>query len=172
MTDLMQGEYEMVRYLLEHGKRNIYFVTCNQSLMLSGQRLEGFKKAHQEFGLIIRDEQIIETEPDYENGYKAGLQIAAKSPDAVVTINDFLAWGVTKALKDSGKIIPDDVWVAGYDDVLYSSLVEPELTTVKQPIREICIKTLQVLLENIEEENKQPETYYLPAKIVTRNSTP
>ena len=68
-----------------------------------------------------------------------------KKPDAVVTINDFLAWGVIRRLKTAARQIPEDVWIAGYDDMLYSSLVEPPLSTVKQPIREICSKTLQVL---------------------------
>ncbi len=171
MTDLKQGEYEMVKYLLQNGKRNICFITCDRSLMLSHERFEGFKKAHQEFGLTISSEHIIETEPDFEHGYNAGLRLVDKKPDAVVTINDFLAWGVIKAFKDSGKTIPEDVWIAGYDDMLYSSLVEPPLSTVKQPIREICSKTLQVLRQNIEEQPEQHSNYYLPAEVVIRDST-
>lgn len=171
MTDLMQGEYEMVSHLIKSGKRNIYFVTCNKSLMLSNQRLAGFMKAHLELGVSVRDEQVIETEPDFEHGYKVGLDLAKKSPDAVVTINDFLAWGVTKAFKDSGVAIPGEVSIAGYDDVLYSSLVEPSLTTVKQPIHDICKKTLDVLIDRIQNEEKEPETHYLPAKIIIRDST-
>ena len=171
MTDLMQGEYEMVKHLIERGKRNIYFITCDQSLMLSRERLAGFKKAHREFELSIRDEQIIETEPDFEHGYKAGLELLKKYPDAVVTVNDFLAWGVTKAFKDSGISIPSQISVAGYDDVLYSSLVEPKLTTVKQSIKDICENTLRILKDNMESEHSEPQIHYVPAKIIVRDST-
>ncbi|MBT3320165.1 MAG: LacI family DNA-binding transcriptional regulator [Clostridia bacterium] len=171
MTDLMEGEYQMVKYLIEKGKRNIYFVTCDQSLMLSSLRLDGFKKAHADAGLSFSNDQIIETVPDYDHGYKTGIELSKLKPDAVVAINDFLAWGITKAFKDCEISIPQDVSVAGYDDLLYSSLFEPALTTVKQPITQICKKTLEVLVKNIEDDTQEAKTYYISPKMMVRDST-
>jgi LacI family transcriptional regulator len=171
MTDLKEGEYEIVRHLIDNGRKSIYFVTCDRSLRLSRERVEGYKKAHQENGLTYSNEQIIETEPDYEHGYDVGKALATSQADAVVTVNDFLAFGVSKAFKDMGVRIPEDIAVAGYDDLLFSNLVEPPLTTVKQPITEICTKTLDILFERIRNGPGQTQLHTLSPKLIIRDST-
>ncbi len=171
MSDLMDGEYQLVRHLIESGRRRICFVTCDRSLLLSRQRLEGYRKAHEEASLSYNNEQIIETEPDYEHGYDVGRALAAGSVDAVVTVNDFLAFGVAKAFKDAGVRIPEDIAVAGYDDLLFSNLVDPALTTVKQPITEICIKTLEVLFRRIENGAEPAALHTLGPRLIVRDST-
>jgi LacI family transcriptional regulator len=171
MTDLMEGEYQIVSHLIGKGRRSIFFVTCDRNLLLSKQRLEGYKKAHLENDLTYSNEQIIETEPDYEHGYEVGKALAGSKADAVVTVNDFLAFGVSKAFKDAGVRIPKDIAVAGYDDLLFSNLVEPPLTTVKQPITEICSKTLEVLFDRIENGSGIARVHSLNPKLIIRDST-
>jgi len=171
MTDLMEGEYQIVRHLIESGRRSISFVTCDRSLLLSRERLEGYKKAHMECGLSYSNEQIIVTEPDYEHGYEVGKTLVQGNSDAVVTVNDFLAFGVSKAFKDAGVRIPEDIAVAGYDDLLFSNLVEPALTTVKQPVTEICMKTLEVLFNRIENGNGTASLHALNPNLIIRDST-
>jgi LacI family transcriptional regulator len=171
MTDLREGERQLVRHLIDNGRKSIYFVTCDRSLILSYERVEGFKKAHLENGLTYSNEQIIETEPDYDHGYEVGKLLATGKADAVVTVNDFLAYGVSKAFKDAGVSIPEDIAVAGYDDLLFSNLVEPPLTTVKQPITEICAKTLEVLFDRIQNGPAYAQRYLLSPSLIVREST-
>lgn len=171
MTDLKEGEYQVVRHLIGKGRKSICFVTCDRSLLLSRERLEGFRKAHLESGLTYNNEQIIETEPDYEHGYDIGKTLAGGKADAVVAVNDFVAFGLSKAFKDAGVRIPEEIAVAGYDDLLFSNLVDPALTTVKQPITEICVKTLELLFDRIENGPGNAQTFSLPPQLIIRDST-
>ena len=70
-----------------------------------------------------------------------------------------------------GVRIPEDIAVAGYDDLLFSNLVEPALTTVKQPITEICVKTLELLFDRIENGPGVVQNYSLVPKLIIREST-
>ena len=171
MTDLKEGEYQVVRHLIENGRRSIYFVTCDRNLLLSRERLEGYKQAHLENGLTYSNEQIIETEPDYDHGYEVGKTLVGGKADAVVAVNDFVAFGVIKAFKDARVRIPEDIAVAGYDDLLFSNLVDPALTTVKQPITEICVKTLELLFDRIENGPGNARNFSLAPQLIIRDST-
>jgi len=70
-----------------------------------------------------------------------------------------------------GVRVPEDINVAGYDDLLFSSLIETSLTTVRQPIQDICKRTLEVLIDKIDNKSKSNEFYLLEPKLEVREST-
>jgi len=78
---------------------------------------------------------------------------------------------VLKCLKDNGIKVPGDISVAGYDDLLYTSILETPLTTVRQPITEIAQKSVDVLLEKIEQQSETFETYYIDPVLKIRETT-
>jgi LacI family transcriptional regulator len=94
-----------------------------------------------------------------------------RKPDAVIAINDILALGAKKALKELGFRIPHDMSVAGYDDVIYSSISEITLTTVRQPSQEICKKTVEVLLTRIAGKKTSMQFHMIRPELVVRRST-
>jgi len=171
MTDLREGEYQMVKHLLDQGRNKIHIITGNRELQLARLRLEGYFKAYEQAGLTYRSEWIIETVPDFDHGYSAALKCLEDKPDAIVTINDYLAMGVLKALKDNHIHVPKDIAVAGYDDLLFVSLLETPLSTVRQPVKEICKKTLEVLMNRINGDENQKDIYYLEPVMKVREST-
>lgn len=171
MTDLAEGEYQLVRHLLRQGKRKIFFITGYAELLLSRLRLDGYKRAFAEAELPYQNSWIIETVPDFEHGYNAALNLIPQKPDAVVTVNDFLAMGVLKAFKDQSISVPQDISVAGYDDLLFSSIIETPLTTVRQPIRDIAQKTLEILIARIKKATIENELNYLSPQLKIREST-
>jgi LacI family transcriptional regulator len=171
MTDLKAGQYEIVKHLLSHGMERIFLITGYQNLLLSQLRFEGYKQAFDEAGKTFQNNWVIETIPDYDHGYESALQIIESKPDAIITINDFLAMGVLKALKDMGISVPQQISIAGYDDLLFSSILETPLSTVRQPVKDICIKTLDVLFSKIKGDNEDAEMHYLDPVLKIRNST-
>jgi len=109
--------------------------------------------------------------PDFDHGYNAALKCIEDKPDAIVTINDYLAMGVLKALKDNHIRVPKDISVAGYDDLLFVSLLETPLSTIRQPVADICKKTLEVLMSRINGDEKPEEIFYLEPVMKIRDST-
>jgi LacI family transcriptional regulator len=172
MTDLAKGSYELTKHLLQRGHRTIYFILGYKDLLLSSMRLEGYIRAFSEMGLDYRNDWIIETYPDFEHGYEITCEILkTKRPDAIITVNDILAMGVLKSLKDHRVKVPEDVSVAGYDDLLFSSIVETPLTTVQQPVKDICIQAVDILLDRIRGSREEFRTQLLAPKLIVRDST-
>jgi LacI family transcriptional regulator len=171
MTDLMIGEYMLVRHLLDRGLRRIHIIAGSRKVLISKLRLEGYRRAFAEADVDYDERWIVETTPDFEHGYEAARNIINDRPDAIVTINDFLAMGVLRALKERGVRVPEDVSVAGYDDLLFSSITETPLTTVRQPIDDICRRSLDLLRAKIAGRNGKPELVFLEPMLTIREST-
>ena len=92
-------------------------------------------------------------------------------PDALICGNDTMAAHLLVTLRKLGVRVPDDVMVAGFDDVQHASLVVPSLTTIHQPCVEIARKAFDVLLARIVNPKAPVCAYYLPAPLVVREST-
>jgi len=88
----------------------------------------------------------------------------------VVCANDQMAIGALREFQRAGARIPDDVALTGFDDVYPSRLVDPPLTTVSQPLRELGVRATQRLLARIENRALPPETNVLPTRVMIRAS--
>ena len=153
MTDLEEGSYQLTKYLIELGHRNIMFLASHyREVAISKLRIEGYTRAFKEAGLKFNEKLIVNCRrADFQSGYSTALEIfRLQKPDAVITINDIMALGAKRAVKESGCKIPDDVSIAGYDDVIFSSIYEIPLTTVRQNIAQICIETVNILIKKNE----------------------
>lgn len=91
-------------------------------------------------------------------------------PEAVACVNDQMAIGVIRELQRSGIRVPADVAVTGFDDVFPARVVEPPLTTVGQPFRELGVRAAGRLLERIAGSEVQPSAEVLPTALVVRRS--
>lgn len=175
MTDLEAGSYKLTCYLLELGHKKIMFlVSCNRDVLISKLRISGYKKAFQEKGLSWNKDWIIECEMnDFHHGYinTARILKEKEKPDTVIAINDIMALGAMKAIREAGYKIPADISVAGYDDVVFSSIAETPLTTVKQDIPEICSQTVDILLDKINDEHSFRGIKTIKPELTIREST-
>lgn len=171
MCDLGMGTYLLTSHLLETGHRKIYFFTGNRSTMYSAIRIQGFKKAFIESGIDFKEEWIIESLPFWTGGYEAALQVLGNLPDAIITVNDVMAMGVLKCLKEHNVRVPADVSVAGYDDLEYTSILETPLTTVRQPIIEIANKTVERILARMNGDLSPESTFYIEPVLKIRETT-
>jgi len=175
LVDNFNGAHEGVSYLLEKGYRKIAFITGALTSNTSKNRLKGYKKALEDFGLSYNEDYVLAGEYRSEWGFKAIKKLFDNKIDfdAVFCGNDLIALSVIKALKIAGKSIPEDVGVLGFDDIYMSKFIEPELSTIRQPNYEMGYKAVEMLvniLENPTEENIKRELV-LNTELIIREST-
>jgi alanine racemase len=137
------------------------------------RRMEGYLTALAQFDLEIDQQQIHLLEcASTTNGGQDGFQVLWKKknrPTAVVAMSDVIAIGVIDAARKKGIRIPEDLSVAGFDDISLSKLITPPLTTVSQPIHQKGKLAAELLVNCIEGEC--PATYrVLNTNIIIRDS--
>jgi LacI family transcriptional regulator len=106
-----------------------------------------------------------------ESGYDAMKKLLAlpEPPTAVFADTDLKAYGAIEAVKDAGLRVPEDISIAGFDDIPGSDTFEPQLTTVKIPYYEIGKKAVEMLLTRIK-ENSDIKTEVMRSSLVVRKS--
>ncbi|MCD8350900.1 MAG: LacI family transcriptional regulator [Planctomycetaceae bacterium] len=125
----------ITEYLIGLGHRRIAHLTSDPEKLLYRDRLRGYTQALADHGIEV-DEAIIRSgAPSFEGGFKQMNELLrlAEPVTAVFAAGDTMAIGAMKALQKAGKRIPEDVSVAGFDDIEFSSVFEPALTTIRQP---------------------------------------
>lgn len=153
-TDNFYGGKLAMSHLIENGHENIAVVTGPLSTVSGQQRLAGSREALAEAGIEFRRENLFLGDYQYESGYRAGQQIAQNGElTAVFASNDMMAYGVYKAAKEAGRVIGKDLSVVGFDDLLFSSMLDVPLTSIRQPVEEIAVRAVDILLNCIESQS-------------------
>lgn len=166
-TNDINGGYISTKYLLDKGHTNIAIITGPKGVSSSDERLLGYKKALEEYGIPFEPSLVYEGNYRFESGLiSANHIIEEKKVTAIFACNDLMAYGVYKALNNHNIRIPNDISVVGYDDNLFSSLISPGLTSVRQNITEICRSVIDQLFA--EEDSKS--TSIIEPKLVERES--
>ncbi len=172
MTDLSDGSYQLTSYLLSAGHRRIVYIIGNRAIPVSNLRVEGYLSAFRKAGHEFNPDWIVVDEATFEGGYHAtGNLLSGPLPDAILAMNDIMAMGVIKRLKEAGVRVPEDISVAGYDDLIYSSLLETPLTTVRQPVLQMCTRSVEILLQRMENCTSPTEKVLLRPQLIVRAST-
>jgi len=167
------GAYAMVRHLVERGHRDIAFVAGPESNFEAQERLRGYRAAIAAL-LPGVPEQVLQGDFTQDSGFRAGSQIVAltRRPSALFASNDMMAIGCLAALNEAGLQVPNDIALAGFDDVPVSRYVNPPLTTVRARITELGGLALERLASEIEEPVRgAPLHQTLRADLVVRQST-
>ena len=168
------GSYALCRHLLELGHRDVLMlVSDNREVVPSKLRIQGCRRAFEERGLALDRRRVVECErTDFDCGYAAALRIVKKEkPDAVIAINDVMALGARRAITELGYEIPEEVSVAGFDDVIFSSIPEVPLTTVRQNIRQIGRQTVELLLKQVKGRPASDTVHWVRPNLIIREST-
>lgn len=179
VTDNVDGAYQAVEHLIKLGHKRIGHIAGLESTA-NEDRLEGYRLALGRHKLVYEPELIkkmsgngFKTMEPENGGYdEMHLLLSLKEkPTAVFASNDYLAIGIMKAIKEAGLNVPDDIAVAGFDDLKFSASLEIPLTTVAQPFRDIGEKAAKILLNKIEGANSQNiKKIVLKPKLIVRKS--
>jgi LacI family transcriptional regulator len=167
--DSERGAYDLVRLLLERGHRRIAAITGPAHIPTAEDRLHGYRRAMSEAGLD--DTSVYYGQFTQASGYEMAVQALQHNPTAIFAANNFIAIGALRALQDSGRRVPEDVALAGFDD-LPSLIVNPFLTVAAQPAYQMGQLAAQRLLARLSSVVPlEFQEIVLPAEIIERAST-
>jgi DNA-binding LacI/PurR family transcriptional regulator len=177
LVDDIEGSYKAVSHLIETGKKRIAICTGNFNLLISRNRLEGYKRALTDNGISIDNEIIISSETPEDAELKTLKLLESSSPpDGIFAISDLTMSGVMKAIYKSGKRIPQEIAVVGFCEKQYRTMYHPALTAIDPMGLEIGRKAAELLFEQINQNSNnlnplEPRTVYLNGQLIIGGST-
>jgi LacI family transcriptional regulator, repressor for deo operon, udp, cdd, tsx, nupC, and nupG len=171
--DNISSARKATEHLIRSGHKRIGFISGPLNVVLSRDRLKGFNQAIAQHGLTVESFLIQEGDFSYESGFNLMMKFLAldQPPTAVFAANDEMAIGAIKAIKSKGLRVPDDISVVGFDDIKFASIVEPALTTIAQPMFDIGMKAMELLLKLINKDPLEKNQYILEDKLIIRESS-
>ncbi len=175
VVDDYEGAFRAVEHLIQTGKKRIAHLAGPDSLLISRKRLNGYLDALRKYNLPVIDELIISYDLTVEKAkiYVKHLLELPQPPDALFAINDPTAIEAMQVIKAKGLTMPQDIAVVGFSNDYASALIEPGLTTVAQPIREIGKTAAQLLLEQMDRDiaDWKAMTKVLKTELIIRGSS-
>ncbi|BAL90988.1 putative LacI-family transcriptional regulator [Actinoplanes missouriensis 431] len=169
-TDQADGTRQAVRHLIGLGHRTVHHVAGPAESFAAERRAGAWRATLEEAGLPIPE--IERGDWSADSGHRAGLRLAADpSCTAIFAANDQMALGVLRALHESGRRVPADVSVVGFDDIADASAYLPPLTTVHQDFAEVGRRCVRLLLDQIHDGPAAPGTDLVPTTLTVRDST-
>ncbi|NBC27980.1 MAG: substrate-binding domain-containing protein [Bacteroidetes bacterium] len=171
-VDNFRGGELAARHLIDLGHTEIGIILASLDMKESEDRLEGFRKAHQDAGMEVSEQNIKVADYQFKAGYKAMEEwiLAGADLTAVFCASDSIAMGAILATREHGKKIPGDYAFVGFDDLSFAEYTCPPLTTIRQPIFKKGQKAAELLINEIESENYSRETVNLEPELVIRES--
>jgi len=177
--DDVDGSRQLTRHLIELGHRRIAYLGNATSGRSTLERLAGFQKEMRAAGFSIPADYIHQVPGGGPTEGLAGLDHFLQlthPPTALLCYNDMMAIGVLKGLEQAGIGVPDDMSVAGFDNILFSAYTNPSLTTFDQPKRFIGAEAARLVLDLLkpgttDKNGGAPEIRRLRGHLLARNST-
>jgi LacI family transcriptional regulator len=172
MDDTLAAE-ELTNLLISLGHTAIAFIEGDQSA--SVRRRQGYERALKAHRIAVDPALVVAGSFDFDAGVAAAQQLfaLASPPTAIFAANDDMALGALTAAQRLGIAVPHDVAIVGFDDSRAATLVWPELTTVRQPLAEMAMAAVDMLLSGaVRPEPVEPAPVrVLPHEVIVRGST-
>lgn len=161
-TDLLGAGRTATEYLISQGHRNLAFLSTpfNRSNRL--MTLDGYKLALANHGIPFNEENIITVSYEFDADddlyeWEAGRKLAdkfiqiykEKGYTAIVAVNDLIAYGIIQRLREENIRIPEDISIISFDDIPYSRIITPPLTTMHMPARLLGQRACRMLIESL-----------------------
>ncbi|MCD6120373.1 MAG: LacI family DNA-binding transcriptional regulator [Spirochaetales bacterium] len=173
-ADLELGGYKVADYLIKLGHRKIGIIYGVANPDLGKSRMEGFKRAYLENGIQFNPELVKGCGYKIHDGYKVAKEFLSMEnrPTALFAINDLLAIGALKAIKESGLRVPEDISIAGFDNIEFAYYSDPALTTISLKEKEMGKAAIEMLIDEIEHTSKdgQSTSILIEPELVVRDS--
>ena len=176
LIDEFKAAYDMTRHIIDLGHKRIGFIIGNPEQVASGQRLDGFRHAMREAGLEVDEEIIAQGQFTYRSGMVAAEKLlgARTPPTAIFASNDDMAAATVAMAHRRHLDVPNDITVCGFDDTELARSIWPELTTIRQPIREMTARAVEMIASVHKASPRARATHdeqvTMPYTLVRRNS--
>lgn len=164
---------DMTKFLIENGHKNIaLMVTSSHVYGLADERLKGYKTALEEEGIPFDEKYVRSCGVSYDDGYKSTMDLLDQDLklDAIFATSDDAALGAINACFDRGLRVPEDISVAGFNDVKLAKIFRPKLTTVYQPLFDMGAVAIRMIVKMIKGQEIEEKKVELPYRIIERES--
>lgn len=172
VADNQESARIATEHLLQNGSKRVGFIGGADYLGIVKKRKEGYLEALQKYNIPIEDALIICEKMTPEEGCEATKRLLnlPNPPDAILAMNDTLAFAAMKEIKNNNLRIPQDIALIGYTDDTHSNYVEPALTAIALNTYEMGTTACRLLLKQIQ-EGGIPEQVVVPTLLKVRNSS-
>lgn len=174
IVDDYDGAFAAVEHLVNMGYRSIAHLKGPEGLAVTKQRLKGYLDCLKKNNIPIREELIINTNFKIESAILPTKRLfdLETPPDAIFAVNDQVAVGAMRVVKDRGLRIPQEVGLVGFDNSPVSAYTYPSLTTVSRPGRKIGTEASRLFLSMINAPGDAVrESIVLPSELIIRESS-
>jgi DNA-binding LacI/PurR family transcriptional regulator len=168
--DQFAGASAATRHLLDLGHETVWHLAGPADFLESEARLRGWRETLE--GAGASPPPVLVGDWTARSGYDLGRRLAAdEAVTAIFVANDQMALGVLRAMHEAGREIPREVSIVGFDDIPESPYFTPPLTTVRQDFDEIGVRSLQLVVRQIETGRRLPSSPRVNPELVVRAST-
>src|SRR5215218_731706 len=173
MSENREGAALAVRHLHELGHRRIATITGSLRTKPGSDRIDGYREELERLGLEPRDEYVVEGDFYDESGYRGTRQLLEldEPPTALFAASDQMAAGALRAANELGVAVPAGLAVVGFDDIALASLIQPQLTTVRQDMQALGEAAAEGLSRLIDDPDAEPVRQLVPTELVVRASS-
>jgi LacI family transcriptional regulator len=174
LADNVGGAHQAVSHLIRLGHRRIGIIGGPSEWLANDARMAGYVAPLAEAGVLPTPELVrLVPEPNTEHGYRAACDLLdlRRRPTALVAFNDKMAVGALRAAAERGLRVPEDVSVAGFDDIDISRATRPLLTTVRQPLSEMGRMAVTMLMRRLDRHTLDALHVSLGTELIVRDST-
>lgn len=168
-VDNINAAETVTRHLINIGRTRIGHITGRRGTVAAEDRLQGYLKAMRRTGLST-DGLVAEGDFNRPSGVVAARQLLDSGVDAIFAANDATATGALEELRTRGLTVPDEVALAGFDDLPFASELDPPLTTIRQGVHAHGSEAARALFRLLENPGS-PRRVLLPTELVIRQST-
>jgi LacI family transcriptional regulator len=170
-VDNRRSAKELVEYMLGRGCRRIGTIAGPKNMIAGRDRLQGYLDALRGKGVASDPNLIVEGDFSEASGQAGMHSLLPFAPDAVFVASDSMAVGALREIRAAGLRVPDDIALAGFDDMPFSARMEPPLTTVRQPVHRTGYVAAEALIDLVDKPGSPTRKILLPTELVIRGST-
>nr|WP_042273478.1 LacI family DNA-binding transcriptional regulator [[Clostridium] dakarense] len=171
-VDNKNGTYEATKHLINKGHKEILYLSGPLKNDITRDRLNGYLRALEKNNVNLNEDYIVEGKYKYEWSYEFIKNMKEINYTAICCANDLMAIGAIQALRERGLNVPNDISVVGFDDIQTAKLIDPSLTTVRQPAYEMGEKASEILIDYLKNKDKDSVgTITFKPELIVRNST-
>lgn len=174
-VDGAAGLYSSTKFLIEHGHRRVAIIGWPEDSRVGNDRMSGYLAALNTAGLPVDQELIAHVEGTFEAALAVTEQWLAREadyrPTAIVTVSDTMAIGAIHAGQARGLTIGRDLAVIGFDDSPLAQYLWPPLSSIRQPIRDVGRKCVEVLVALMEGKTPAERQVLLQPELLIRRSS-
>ncbi|KQN46339.1 cytochrome C peroxidase [Serratia sp. Leaf50] len=171
-SDNVHGGELATQALIDAGHQHIAFVGGPDELMSVRERHQGYRQALVKSGISYDPALVLYG--DYDRGFGRlaleTLLALPTPPSAIFAASDYLALGLLDGVRANGLSVPDSLSLVGFDDAIYSDLITPRLSTIRQSARELGRTAVETLVKLLNDDENVSRVSRIPVELISRDS--